>query len=367
MKQFLKKLIYSAVLLIPATLSGCQSVADRPLTSLECLEQALREDSERVGFLYQDRQITMMDLEAAMELSRRLPVSPGQALRAVRSYMKAHPVEGERRGRWGGWAESLSCEEMYPKLSIFRQYYFFRTKQRFKLSYPRLVGFFVDAYSGEVIPYPGPGFSGDADDSPYRVRVPYEDIAGEGQIMTAPNDPWSLYNMGRVYAAGKVVPQSMEKAAAYFRRAADMGDPDAQYEYANCCWEGLGVPVSRGEAIRHYRMAAQRDAVCGKTALKLAQCYARGKAVPQSWKEAVFWYRKAASRNIPEAYFYLAACYERGLGVPACRQKAMKYYRTITDDSQASSEWFPEWQLWVPKATEALRRLEEGEGKAGKT
>lgn len=171
----------------------------------------------------------MLGIEEAMECSRHLPVSPQQALEAVRAYVEEHPEEGERRGRD---LRDLTIEERDPRISIFRHYYFFRSKRNFKFSRPRLVGFFVDAHSGEVIPYPGPGFSGDEDDSPYRVNVPYAQVSG-GKFIIDPEDPEEQRSMGIAYQAGISVPKSPEKAAAYFRQAADQGYVYAQTDYAN--------------------------------------------------------------------------------------------------------------------------------------
>lgn len=335
-----------------------QSADDETPASLVQLEAALHEDSESVGFLWLDKEVTMLGIEEAVECSRHLPVSPKQALEAVRAYVEAHPEEGKLRARD---PEDLTIEERDPRISIFRHYYFFRSKRNFKFSRPRLVGFFVDAHSGEAIPYPGPGFSGDEDDSPYRVNVPYSQV-GEGKIMIDPEDPEAQYFMGRDYRAGISVPKSPEKAAAYFRQAADQGYVYAQTDYADCCWEGFGVPISREEAIRYYRMAAEqtarRETASTEAALKLAHFYALGEGVPQSWEQAVYWYGAAAYWDEPEAMFRLAECYEKGLGVPASRDKAVEHYRQITDDRRAESR--EDWKPWANRAAEALRRLNAG-------
>lgn len=332
-----------------------QSADAETPASLAQLEAALQEDSESVGFLWLGREVSMLGIEEAMECSRHLPVSPQQALEAVRAYVETHPEEGERRGRD---LRDLTIEESDPRISIFRHYYFFRSKRNFKFSHPRLVGFFVDAHSGEVIPYPGPGFCGDEDDSPYRVNVPYAQVS-EGKFIIDPEDPEAQHSMGIAYRAGISVPKSPEKAAAYFRRAADQGDAYAQTDYADCCWEGFGVPVSREEAIRYYRMAAEqtarRETASTEAALKLAHFYALGEGVPQSWEQAVYWYGAAAYWNKPEAFFRLAESYEKGLGVPASREKAVEYYRKITDDRRAES--CEDWKPWANMAAEALRRL----------
>ena len=205
-----------------------------------------------------------------------------------------------------------------------------------------------------MIPYPGAGFSGKEEDSPYRVAISYnEDV--EGKILIAPDDPDALSSLGWAYMRGKVVPKSAEKGAAYLRQAADKGDKLAQRDYADCCWHGRGVPVSREEAIRYYRLAVAHEFPDAHAACMLGHCYAQGEGVPQSWVDAVLWYRLAADKSHAEASYRLAECYEKGLGAPVSRERAMKLYESIIEDHRAADD--EDWMTWANKARAALLRM----------
>lgn len=341
----MKSLLVPAVLLT-VVLSGLTACKDNPHTAPLQLESLLQESSEASGFLWLDRELTMLDLESAMERSNSLPMTPRQAMEAVRAYVQAHPAEGEKR--------AFIPEEAHARVSVLGHYYFFRSMRNFKLSAPRLVGFFVDARNGEVIPYPGEGFSGKESDSPYLVSIPYHEDA-VGKILLSPDAPDALRFLGWAYQKGTSVPKSPEKGAQCFKRAADGGDSWAQYEYAECCRLGNGVSVSQDEAIRYYRMAVEHQYPDAAAARQLGHCYARGEGVEQSWEQAAHWYSVATEAEDAEARFYLAQCYEKGLGVPLSLENAAEHYRALATDRRAAVDNVR--QAWANKAAAALRRL----------
>lgn len=340
------KSLRAPAVLLTVVLTGLTACKDNPHTAPSQLESLLQESSEASGFLWLDRELTMLDLESAMERSNSLPMTPRQAMKAVRAYVQAHPAEGEKR--------AFIPEEAHARVSVLGHYYFFRSMRNKKFSAPRLVGFFVDARKGEVIPYPGEGFSGNEEDSPYQISVPYHEDA-VGKILISPHEPQALLFLGWAYQKGEVVPKSPEKAAQCMKQAADLGDAWAQYEYAECCWQGSGVPASQAEAIRYYRLAVEHTYPEAAAARKLGHCYARGEGVEQSWEQAAHWYSFATEAEDAEARFHLAQCYEKGLGVPLSLENAAEHYRALTTDRRAAVDNVR--QAWANKAAAALRRL----------
>lgn len=341
------KSLLAPTVLLTVVLSGLTACKDNPHTAPLQLESLLQESSEASGFLWLDRELTMLDLESAMERSNSLPMTPRQAMEAVRAYVQAHPAEGEKR--------AFIPEETHARVSVLGHYYFFRSMRNFKLSAPRLVGFFVDARNGEVIPYPGEGFSGKESDSPYLVSIPYHEDA-VGKILLSPDAPDALRFLGWAYQKGTSVPKSPEKGAQCFKRAADGGDSWAQYEYAECCRLGNGVSASQDEAIRYYRMAVEHQYPDAAAARQLGHCYARGEGVEQSWEQAAHWYSVATEAEDAEARFLLAECYEKGQGVPLSREQAMEHYRALATDRRAAVDNVR--KTWADKASASLRRLQ---------
>ena len=89
--------------------------------------------------------------------------------------------------------------------------------------------------------------------------------------------------------AGK---KNYEEAAKWLKKAAGLGDPNAQYNLGVCYYSGQGVPQDFEEAAKWFRMAADQEFPAAQYNLGL--CYATGKGVKKNRTEAVKWFRRAA-------------------------------------------------------------------------
>ncbi len=69
----------------------------------------------------------------------------------------------------------------------------------------------------------------------------------------------SIYNLGSMYFDGKYVPQSYEKAAEWFDRAAKYGYAKAQCQLGVMYAQGLGVKKSKNLAIFWIVKAAEQN------------------------------------------------------------------------------------------------------------
>ncbi|MCM1078744.1 MAG: sel1 repeat family protein [Bacteroidales bacterium] len=111
--------------------------------------------------------------------------------------------------------------------------------------------------------------------------------------------PEALLGLGNCYASGHGVEQDWEKAAEFYREAADMCDPQAQYLLAGCYAEGNGVGQDMAEAVKLYKRAAtntcENKGYFGHAGAMrcLADCYANGNGVRKNAKQATAWYAKA--------------------------------------------------------------------------
>ena len=102
-----------------------------------------------------------------------------------------------------------------------------------------------------------------------------------------------FYAAGWALASGSGVAQDWEKAAAWYRKAADLGHVLAQVALGNCLREGRGVARDAGGCVRLYTRAAERgfaDAQCN-----LGWCYGTGFGVPRNYSSALRWYGKATA------------------------------------------------------------------------
>jgi TPR repeat protein len=105
------------------------------------------------------------------------------------------------------------------------------------------------------------------------------------------------------------MPQDYAEAARCYRKAADGGLAEAQYNLGVLYEKGLGVSRGRDSAMRWYRLAAERGVA--EAQFNLAALSPPGDAA------AVSWFRLAAERGLAAAQFNLALRYRDGDGVTA--------------------------------------------------
>jgi TPR repeat protein len=117
-----------------------------------------------------------------------------------------------------------------------------------------------------------------------------------------------------MYLKGQGVPKDLPQAAAWFRKAADQGEPGAQNNLGALYEAGAGVPADYGQAAMWYRKAAEQGHATAQDNLGIL--YADGHGVPQDYQQALAWYRKAANQGYADAQDHLNALYASGHGVP---------------------------------------------------
>lgn len=169
------------------------------------------------------------------------------------------------------------------------------------------------------------------------------------------------FQLGECYRRGDGVSKSVSDAAAWFQRAAEQGHAMAQCRLAWCCFSGRGVPLSYEDAAVWFRKSAEQgneEAKKGLSLLKntivehrkaaekgdaeaqfrLAECYRKGVGTKKSHEEAVAWYRKAAEQKHAAAQYMLAVCYYKGWGVSKSGKDAAAWYRKAAEQGYADAQ-----------------------------
>jgi hypothetical protein len=104
----------------------------------------------------------------------------------------------------------------------------------------------------------------------------------------------------------------------------------AQYNIAVCYKQGVGVVQDSAEAMRWYRLAADRG--YAKAQYSLGVLYETGiVGVPQDSAEAARCYRLAADQGYARAQFNLGASYQNGDGVPQDSAEAVRWVHLAAD------------------------------------
>ena len=139
--------------------------------------------------------------------------------------------------------------------------------------------------------------------------------------------------------------------------AAD-GD-DELYRAARLYWDGDSIA-----AIEIWRrLAAYGSAIA---ACNIGIVYQRGEGVPPDPAEAMRWYRIAAEREDAEAQYRIGFMYLRGEGVAVDEQEAHRWF-TLRRAHHAHHEHTAQMQQWRREAAELTRQQEMRESLAAST
>ena len=115
-----------------------------------------------------------------------------------------------------------------------------------------------------------------------------------------------------MYRSGQGVPQNDSKAAWWYRKAAEQGDPDAQKNLGDLYRRGEGVHQDAQESVSWYQKAAIQGH--SRAQLNLGFMYCNGLGVEIDYHKAAIWFRKSADQGEHLAQQNLQKLH--GLGVP---------------------------------------------------
>jgi len=130
------------------------------------------------------------------------------------------------------------------------------------------------------------------------------------------DDAESQYKLGELYQDGEGVEQDIEKAVFWYLKTARQGHAQAQKQVGLLYHEKMKLE----KAVEWYQKAAEQGHVDAQ--LTLGRMYEHAQGVQKDLEQAVFWYLEAAKQGDASAQKQLGWMYETGNGV-------------LQDDSQA--------------------------------
>lgn len=145
------------------------------------------------------------------------------------------------------------------------------------------------------------------------------------------------FYLGLIYYNGEGVLEDYAQAAAWYRKAAEAGNVDAQYNLASMYFGGQGVPQDYQQAAHWYMKAA--EAGKAEAQFNLGLMYDKGEGVQQNYASAVFWYRKAAEQGYAAGQLNLGLKYSKGQGLPQDRGAAVYWYRKAAEQGQEIAQF----------------------------
>lgn len=119
--------------------------------------------------------------------------------------------------------------------------------------------------------------------------------------------------------------------AADLMARAEAGEPWAQLNLGAAFDHGLaGFPLDPVRAVAWYRRAA--EAGLAEAQFNLAHCLATGSGTRQDNHEALHWMLRAARQGLPSAQFLAGVMYAEGMGTPVDHARAREWLRRAADN-----------------------------------
>lgn len=152
--------------------------------------------------------------------------------------------------------------------------------------------------------------------------APFEQLLVKAQFGNAAAQSY----LGFLYIAGEEgVDKDPAEALIWFKRAAEQGFADAQFNLALIYANGDGLPADPREAARWCRLAAEQGFPAAQD--RLGVMYVRGEGVPLDETEALAWFQLAAQGGDPEGKAHLS--YTQPRAKPDIRQAAEQRARAL--------------------------------------
>lgn len=150
--------------------------------------------------------------------------------------------------------------------------------------------------------------------------------------------PEAQHDLAAIYTAGRGgVTQNFEKAALWFREAADQKIANASYNLGVLYHQGLGVERDIDRALYWYREAAKLGHPEAQYNLGIASIEGIGTTYDAPLAAAFF--ESAANQGIVEAAYNLGLIYENGLiGDSSKTEDAMLWYKIAADGGSTDAK-----------------------------
>jgi len=188
----------------------------------------------------------------------------------------------------------------------------------------------------------------------------------ERGLQLIPTYPELQFFLGEAYFNGWGSPRNSEKAATWFRKAAEQGYAEAQFYYGWICAgmvgsDGSGIPQDNVQATFWWRKGAEQGHADSQH--YLGEYYACGWGVEQDYTQAAFWLRKVvdqfdegepkrfklysdltswlrscAEQGVIDAQYLLGWLYGHGRDILLDHEQAAVWYRKAADQGDTEAQ-----------------------------
>ncbi|RYE01979.1 MAG: hypothetical protein EOP50_01055 [Sphingobacteriales bacterium] len=164
----------------------------------------------------------------------------------------------------------------------------------------------------------------------------FGDLAQKLSARASTGDADALFELGQHFENGAGDRKNDQEALRCYRLAAERGHKRANTCIGRLLEEGRGGPADLVAAAHHYHIAADADDSLAQNNLGLMFRYGRG--VAQDYRKAVYWMRRAAKSGHARGQANYAEMLRLGLGRLRNRAAAVRWYRKAADQGLASAQ-----------------------------
>jgi TPR repeat protein len=186
----------------------------------------------------------------------------------------------------------------------------------------------------------------DTEEALARAGIAYEDADYETvyelvKPLADAGNPEAVHLLGHVYLKTDRGPQAL----SVFKQAADHGDLEALHHLGGMFYEGEGVPLDHGEALKWFISAADKGYVYSQ--ITAGNMFYFGKGTEVDYEDALKWYLRAAEQGNASAQNKVGVIYADGVG-------------SILTDLLEAEKWFKRAAAQGNEpAADNLRRTQE--------
>lgn len=145
------------------------------------------------------------------------------------------------------------------------------------------------------------------------------------------------HDLATVFALGEQLPApDYERAAYWYRRSANAGVVNAQYNLGVLTERGQGVPQDSARAFQLFLRAAEAGHPDAQNAVGLA--YMSGRGVEPDPGQAATWFQAASGNGNPRGAYHLGRLFERGLDGAPDPAAAAGWYRVAAEAGDAQAQ-----------------------------
>lgn len=156
--------------------------------------------------------------------------------------------------------------------------------------------------------------------------------------------PDAIYQLGLIYAEGKIVNQDNLKAIEYFRKAMKQEHPGAKSNFVYFYKLLTQEQMNHDEKIDFLIHYAEDGYDIAQYDLAIEYYYGthhnqlKSKITTPDYKEALHWFEDSAKQENILARYYCGLCYAKGHGTSIDYQLAIRYLLPVTEELSSSDE-----------------------------